>query len=380
MLLKMGINDPSQCRAAVSADGVITRQPYSPASAIEAEYGNCYRHESFLELIVRAMRLDGLPEHIHARAPAAVAGWGQNTYCTDYWRAQSVSNLSALFVTTFASLFAAAWDQAGDSTEGWVGETESLNLKRTERIRLGGVQLKRRQRGQEATHISFVATAENAQLGCFAAQFQIDEQDVVDDVTGELLRASAEQLAAAARALRPDLVYSTLFRNAALSDSVALFHATHANLNTTAALAEATLAAAGAGIAKQKDDTVALNLRGDYLIVPTALERTAGKLARDVDLLNPSSRKPPVVVSDSRLDNGLVDPTNDAVHAGSATTWYMSTAGRHALEVMYLQGRNKLPEVRSGFLPGGSFGFAFDIEHFLAVMAVDYRGLSKNTA
>lgn len=205
----------------------------------------------------------------------------------------------------------------------------------------------------------------------------------MDDNIDLLLSEVPRQLGAAARSLRPDLVYSYLFRNPALSDGVALFHADHGNLNTSSGLADATLGTAMQTISTQKDGPIALNLRGDYLIVPTALERVAGKLIRDVWVGDANATRSPILRSDSRLDNGLVDPTDGTgatIHAGDQTTWYMSTAGRHTLEVEYLAGRNKAPEIRQHLITRGSFGVAFDVRHFLSLLAVDHRGICKNTA
>ena len=42
----------------------------------------------------------------------------------------------------------------------------------------------------------------------------------------------------------------------------------------------------------------------------------------------------------------------DAIVAGSATTWYLSEAGRYGLEVSYLAGRNKSPESSHRFPAG----------------------------
>ena len=71
----------------------------------------------------------------------------------------------------------------------------------------------------------------------------------------------------------------------------------------------------------------------------------------------------------------------DAIVAGSsATTWYMSDGGAVRLQVAYLPGTNRLPTVRTGFLRGGRFGMWFDVEHWLGVAPVDFRGIVKNTA
>jgi hypothetical protein len=300
-------------------------------------------------------------------------------------RSFSTANLNALYDDTAKSLAISSFDSQGDSTKGWVREADSLDLRNTGVLRMTSEQgLEIMPRGGTASHFSMELTGETVELACFARQWKADEQDLIDDALGELLPKAMELFASIAASLRPTLVYRCLMKNAAMGvDNVALFDAAHANVGTTAALAEDKLQTGLAAIAKQREGGRELNLRGAYLIVPPSIERTAGKLARDVYVGDGQSTPPPIVRSDSRLENGIVDPLdiNGATeYPGSPSTWFLSTAtGQHGLEARYLEGMNRRPQLRSGYLDQscGEWGVWFDVRHFVAIVATDYRGLYR---
>jgi len=218
----------------------------------------------------------------------------------------------------------------------------------------------------------------------------VDEQDIIDDMLGALRETPAEMGDAAAR-LRPDLVYSILLANATLSDTVALFSAaTHANLQTSSALTSATLRDAIESIMTQQDNSVNLNLRPSHLIVPVGLLHDAANLVNSATLLtgsdvqigsaNPIQMHNLTLVSDSRLDNGVTDPKSGTVNAGSATTWYMASAMARTIEVGYIRGSGRAPELRSFVLSQGKWGMGWDIKMDIGAKALDYRGFNKATA
>jgi hypothetical protein len=382
LTMRQGVNDPTQCSYTRGDNGGPVRLAPSLDLERDADRASSLLHCRPWELLRMAMERDGVQFNSSERnTPGAILERGRMHY--QGVRSFSASDLGELFVQSFYSLMLSTYDQAGDSTRGWCDESDVLSMKAEGRARLGGVKLSMHPRGAEANHVYFNATSEDVSLACYSAQFRIDEQDILDGSFGSIQQAAPQQMGDAARALRADLVYSYLARNPLMSDGNPLFDTSnHGNLLTSHALAEDKLQAALAAIGKQVDGPVNLNLRGEYVVVPTAIERTAQKLARDVELFNPDAQRPPIVRSDSRLDNGVIDPTDptgETVHAGSASTWYASTAGRHALEVQYLAGKNRRPEVQSWFLEGGQFGVAFAVRHFIGVRAVGYKGIVKCT-
>jgi hypothetical protein len=332
---------------------------------------------SAVDICAEAIRLDGrqVPQGRRNVIQAAFSG----------------SALDSVFTSSVSASLLSTYMQSEDTTGGWVSEADVPDFKTNEREMLSkGPDLNLLPRGQTAEHLSHADTEETYKVSRYAKQFVVDEQDIIDDMLGALRETPGEMGDAAAR-LRPDLVYSILLANATLSDTVALFSAaTHANLQTSSALTSATLRDAIESVMTQQDNSVNLNLRPSHLIVPVGLLHDAANLVNSATLLtgsdvqigsaNPIQMHNLTLVSDSRLDNGVTDPKSGAVNAGSATTWYMASAMARTIEVGYIRGSGRAPELRSFVLSQGQWGMGWDIKMDIGAKALDYRGFNKATA
>jgi hypothetical protein len=180
-----------------------------------------------------------------------------------------------------------------------------------------------------------------------------------------------------ARRLENRLVYSQLTANGAMSDAVALFHATHGNLGTGAgsALQFSALSTARAAMRKQKGlQSEELNLAPNFLIVPTDLEQTAYQLT--------SSNYVPAKQTDvNEFRQGgrtalepIVEPLLDGA---SATAWYLASNNGQidTVEYCYLDGaEGPVIESENGFdVDGVSYKCRLDF----AAKTIDHRGLYK---
>jgi len=133
----------------------------------------------------------------------------------------------------------------------------------------------------------------------------ISLEAIANDDVGALRRIPMSLAVAAGRTLY-EFVYNFLATNPTIYDTVALFHATHANLGT-AALSEASFAAARLAMKKQaeKDSAKRLGITLRHLAIPAELEETAFDLfVRDTnnDETFVQSRKPTVHVVDYWTD------------------------------------------------------------------------------
>jgi hypothetical protein len=308
----------------------------------------------------------------------------------------STSALAAVFTTNVNSMLLAAYETAPDSTGGWCREADVADFRNNERVRmLNGGALQKLPRGSEAEHTEYEDAVESYKIARYASQFEIDEQDLIDDNFGGLSGFVPSDMGVAARQLRPDLVYGTLMANAAMRDSTALFHANHGNLSTTAALADSTLKAAIAAMMKQTEGGRNLNLTPRYLIVPVALKWSAMELLNSAAVViagtagsvtrassyNSLAQEGLTIVSDSRLDNGVTHPATGTAHAGSNSTWFLACApSAHTIEVGYLRGSGRVPQVRSSVLSQGRWGINFDVKMDIGAKALDWKGLHKATA
>jgi len=347
-----------------------------------AEQAWQYRACSMEDFLRMAARVDGvtLPN-------------GRNGLLEAYLRSGfSTQTLSNIFTTNINSQLLTAFETAPDSTTGgWIREADVADFKTNDRIRLvqGGALVKL-PRGKEADHATHEDVIESYRIARYAKQFVMDDQDIVDDTFGAANEFAPADLGVAARQLRPDLVYSILIGNPNMRDSVALFHtATHGNLATAAGLATAGKLGAGRSAMRlQREGVRNLNLMSEFLIVPPTLEDDADSLVNSRMLIstdvaktpsnNPNYQKLRVVV-EPRLENGVVDPTvPTTTHAGANNDWYLAArAGSHTIEVGYLRGTGRVPQVRPFVLTQGRWGLGWDVKMDIGAKGLDWRGLYK---
>lgn len=366
--IAMGL--PSWLRANINDE---TRQRYM-------EHAHRYSDMSAVDICAEAIRLGGgtVPSGRARIIEAAFSG----------------SALTDVFTTSVNATLLESYMQAPDTTQDWTSSTDVADFKTNERIRLAkGSDLEKLPRGKEAAHHDRSDVKEEYKIARYAKQFVVDEQDIIDDNLSAL-RTFPEDMGAAAARLRPDLVYSILLANDTLADTVALFdNSTHANVQTSAALTEANLKTLIALIELQQDNGVTLNLRASHLIVPSDLKHTAANLISSSLLLYGADDETSIgnqntintdenlrLVSEGRLSNGVTDPDTGTVHSGSTSTHYLAAAMGHTIEVGYLRGTGRAPQVRSFVLTQGKWGLGWDINMDIGAKALDFRSLARSTA
>lgn len=200
-------------------------------------------------------------------------------------------------------------------------------------------------------------------------------------IVNDDLRAFERMVSAfgfAARRLENRTVYAQLTANANLADGVALFHATHANLITTSALAIGTLTAGRTAMRLQKGlQQEELNLAPSYLIVPAALEQTAYQLTSSNYVPSTKAEVNEFRVGGRTAVTPVVEPVLDA---NAATTWYLAANNSQVdtVEYCYLDGaEGPVIESEVGF---ETDGVSYKCRLDFAAKAVDYRGMLKATA
>jgi hypothetical protein len=214
---------------------------------------------------------------------------------------------------------------------------------------------------------------EEIQLATYGRKFSITRQALVNDDTDAFSRVPMA-FGRQARNKESDLVWAEITNNAALSDSIVLFHASHANLSGTSdAISVASIGAGRTAMRRQTgiDGTSLMNIDPKVLIVPAGKETIADQFVSQNLLASQSSNINPfagklTVVAEPRLD------------ANSATAWYLagSTDQIDMIVLATLEGENG-PRVdsRVGF---DVDGIEIKISHDVAAKAVDFRGLYKN--
>jgi hypothetical protein len=216
---------------------------------------------------------------------------------------------------------------------------------------------------------------ETYSLATFGEIVAITRKVIINDDLQALTRVPAG-LGQAAAQLESDTVWAVVTGNPTMSDGLAVFHATHKNLNTGCGLAVAGLATARGAFRIQKAPKgTILNLQPRYIIIPAALENTADQLIYPINLAATAVTGvvPPWIQSLQKIVEGRLD-------ANSTTSWYMSVDPSQidTLEYCYLEGQQGVYiETRQGFdVDGVEIKARLDF----AAGAIDYRGLCKNTA
>lgn len=353
----------------------------APTRARTMEAAWRYRDLSLVDLCRESVRLSGRDAPIGRQETIQAAFSG--------------GTLADIFTTNINAVMLATYSEAIDSTAAWTRTVDVADFKTNERPRLGkGGGLERLPRGGTAAHTKRDAAAESYKIARYARQFVVDEQDIIDDSMGALADVPVEMGRAAFR-LRPDLVYGVIFANANLNATGrALFNATDGNLLTTAALASATLKSAVKTILLFRENGVNLNLMPTHLLVPPSLLHTARELVNSSTIvlagtagsvtergsINAIAADNLTPIADPRLENGVTHPSTDVTYAGSATTWFLISALAHTIEVAYLRGTGRAPQLRSKVLDAGQYGIQWDCNLDIGAAAMDWRGLVKNTA
>lgn len=265
---------------------------------------------------------------------------------------------------------------APETFQRWTGKGTLTDFKPTKRLDAGLFDsLAEIPEGAEYTYGTFGDWGESIQLATYGKIFAISRQAIINDDVGVFSKIPAKMGGAAKRTIG-NLVYAVLTANAAMSDGVALFHATHKNLGTAAAPSTASFDAMRTAMATQRDPdqkTQALNIRPAYVLVPVALEGTAGVVisseydSASGDKNTPNSvRNLAEVISDARLD------------VASTRAWYGAANPNvvDTIEVDYLDGvEEPFLETQDGWKVDG---VEFKVRIDAGVKALGFRGLYKN--
>lgn len=318
--------------------------------------------------------------------------------------APSGGTLAYVFTTNMYAKLIEGWEEEPDTTV-WCDEEDVPNFLTQEDISLNAkTSLDRHTRGGKAQDATIADSHETYKIARYSKQFTADDQDIIDDRFGAIMRMPAE-MGKAARRLRPDLVYAILLANPALvADSGKLFNSTaittaggHANLGS-AALEKSSLQAGITAMQSQYrlegDKKIALNVRPKWLMVPSDLEWTARELTTSgqaaqtgtsaavttyipVNLI--AAERLGVVVEGRLSTMGVTDPVTGKAYAGNATNWYLSAGGPRTVRVAYLRGTGRKPQLRSFVLDRGQWGLGWDIKLDIGAAAMDFVGLYKST-
>ncbi len=268
------------------------------------------------------------------------------------------------------------YEEAEETFQLWTAVGSLGDFKPGKRVDLNTFPtLPKIQDGAEYTYADIGERGETVQLATYGKMFSITRQTIINDDIDAFSKIPRRMGRAAIRTVG-DLVYAILTSNPAMSDNVALFHATHGNLMAATGISTGAVDAMQVAMGLQKDATGSvLNITLAKLLVPLALRGTASVVrtseyevgAATKNNTTPNSvRETFEVIADARLD------------AASATAWYgtANAATNDTIEVSYLDG-NQAPtlEQQNGW---NIDGVEMKVRLDAGVKALDFRTMQRN--
>lgn len=325
----------------------------------------------------RGMDLMDMARDAVARSGQSISGLSKREVAVK--ALQSTSDFPALLANTVGRSLRAGYEATQRTFLPFSRQATLPDFKEISRAQLGGApSLKRVVEGGEYEVGTIGEGAEKYRVQKYGRIVHLTWEAIVNDDLDALSRTPFA-FGASAGDLESDLVYAILANNPNMADGVALFHATHGNLGTAAALADALdptkpnpLAAMRKAMRLQKGiEGRYISVSPQFLIVPPSLEEVALKATnasiiagKGVDLNVTGVSLTPII--EPRLEDG------------SATAWFGAAAPGviDTIEYAYLEGHEGVfTETSQGFEVDG---LKVKCRHVFGAKAIDWRGLYKN--
>lgn len=300
----------------------------------------------------------------------AMAGPAESAYLG----MQSTSDLPNILANVATKSLRAGYEAAPPTFRQVAREVSVPDFKQAKSVNLSDLAaLAKVNEHGEFKHTAISDNGEPYSILTYGEIVAVTRQVVINDDLRSLVRVPGAMGQAAAR-MESDVFWAVVTANAAMSDTVALFHATHNNLLTGAGSALA-LAGLSAGRAKMRLQTAPkgtiLGYVPKYIVAPAALETAAQQLVNPMQLaatavtgVVPKWVTEVTVVTEARLD------------ANSTTAWYFVAEGGDGLIYCYLEGQQGVySETRMGF---DVDGVEIKVREDFGAAAVEFRTWQKN--
>jgi hypothetical protein len=366
--------DETDTRRAALADAVAHRA--NPAAALP-DAARRFRGMRLFEMARAALEAQGYRTEGMSPSEYVAVALGLPGSQMGVRALHGVSDFAIALGTTVNRTLRSAYESAPRTFTRWARMGTLPDFRAATRVAVAAdMRLEKVNEFGEFKRGKMVEAGESIQLATYGKVIGITRQAIINDDLGIFGRIP--QFAGRAAAdFESETVYAVLTANAAMADTVALFHASHGNLGTAGAPSETTLSEMRKLMRLQKDITGAsgngqpLNLQARFVIVPAALETATQKLLQAVIVATKSA--------DTNPFNGayelIVEPRLDS---NSATAWYAAADPSQidTVEYAYLDGQQGLyTEQRVGF---DVDGLEIKARLDFAAKAIDHRGLFKN--
>lgn len=331
----------------------------NPGAEKLTDKGRAFRGLSMLEMARDALEASGVKTRGLAKMDVAARAL------------HSTSDFPLILADVTSKSLRKQYDGAPKTFQQWARRASAPDFRAIKRLQLGDApSLEKVNEAGEFKSGTMTEGQETYSILTYGKVIGITRQALVNDDIGAFTRIP-ELFGRAAADLESSIVYNILLNNAAMSDAVALFHATHGNLGTAGAPSVTTLSEARKLMRKQK------NLAGRPInIAPKTL------------IVGPDQE----TVAQQFLNTDFVpaQPGNINPFAGNLTlvvdalitnfNWFLAASPDQVdtVEYAYLEGEGGVVvETQMGFKVDG---VEMKVRHDFGAGAIDYRGLVKNAA
>jgi len=282
----------------------------------------------------------------------------------------STSDFPNILSNVFNKRLRKAYDLQMRTFTPWCVASTATDFKEMSRNQLGDLVFQEVKEGGEYKAEKLSETVEKYSVAKWGRIVNFSWESMVNDDLNAFSRIP-QTLAAAAAQKQSDVVYGILSANAAMADTVALFHATHGNYTSTGtAISVASLGVGRGLMRKQKsiDSKNHLNLSPKFLIVGPDKEAEALQFTSQNYVAAQSG--------DINVWAGLMQPIVENRITGNK--WYLAAdpAIIDTIEYAFLDGEELYTEERTAFEKDG---YEFKARMVFGAKAIDHRSLYYNT-
>jgi len=292
----------------------------------------------------------------------------------------SQSDLPNVYADVVSKIAGPAYERFEETYTGWASQTDVPHPYSTKILRLSGLpELPVIPEGGDAPLAAYSDEYEDHSVDHRGNVVRITEEMVMGDQIGQINQIISKQ-GSAAKSTENTVTYTALTSNPTLSDSIAMFHASHNNFVAGGAGAAPSQTTLGAAITAMMSQTFTLpdgssqrlNLRPKYLVIPIALMTVVDALMSQLYVPTASTG---VMTNKMRGLEVIVDPLLDAT---STTAWYLLADKSQSNPIVYgyANARKGIQtKTDEDFLSGA---LSYKVGIWFGATACDWRGAYLN--
>ena len=292
-------------------------------------------------------------------------------------RALTSSDFPTILANVANKFLFAGFEGAEETWNQWCGTASASDFKTLHFPRVSEMDdLEEIPEAAEYKYGKRTEAEEQVKLATYGKLLAITRQAIINDDLNALQDVPRAHGEAAARKVG-DLPYAVLAANPKMGDNVDLFHDTHANKATNAALAVDSLAAGIKLMKLQKDlqGKRRLNIRPMYFLAPVAIEGTAEQFFRTGEIGGETNQPNLVNPYAGSYLTRIYEPRIDDI---AATVWFLAGQKGKTITLFFLNGvQTPYLETKQGW---NVDGIEYKVRIDAAAKAVDWRALFRNDA